>query len=117
MLYDKSFSARSSSQCYAVLLACALAWLCANPALANVTATAATGGTGLSADKAQNGATPAVSTLGNIIIQEGAIGDFAAQTNKTLILTAPDGWRFNAGIGGAVAARLSGSGASELVVN
>jgi uncharacterized repeat protein (TIGR01451 family) len=117
MLYDKGLSAGNRSQHRAVLLACALLGLCSNSALANVSVTAASGGTGLSADKAQNGATSAFTTLGNIIIQEGATGDFAVQTNKTLILTAPSGWRFNAGTGGALATRLSGSGASELVVN
>src|SRR5437667_12207419 len=55
---------------------------------AAVTVTAATGGTNVSADRAQNGAAPAYSTLGNIVIQEGANGDFATGNHRTLILTA-----------------------------
>ena len=75
--------------------------VCAATALATVTITAATGGTGLSADKAQNGATPGFTTLGNIVLDESAKGDFAPGTGLTLILTAPTGWRFKAGAGSA----------------
>ncbi|MFA6408489.1 MAG: hypothetical protein WCW36_03435, partial [Candidatus Paceibacterota bacterium] len=72
----------------------------AHAAFAAVTVTAATGGTNISADKAANAAVPAYTTLGNIIIAENSNGDFAAsQTNRTLILTAPGGWQFNAGVG------------------
>src|SRR3989442_14083893 len=79
-----------------------LTLLCAS-ALANVTITTATGGTGLSADIAQNGAGPAFTTLGNIVIAEtgSGKGDIAdtGGSSKTLILTAPSGWRFNSGVG------------------
>src|SRR3989442_1451921 len=85
-----------------LVLALALAWLSAGSARANVTVTAPTGGSGLSADSAQNGATPTFTALGDLIIQEQANGDFPLQTNKTLILSAPSGWRFNAGAGGAL---------------
>ena len=77
-------------------------WLvCAGNALATVTVTAATGGTGLSADTAQNGATPGFTTLGNIVLDESANGDFTPGTGVTLILTAPTGWRFKPGAGSA----------------
>ncbi|HRY60530.1 MAG TPA: LysM domain-containing protein [Patescibacteria group bacterium] len=67
-------------------------------AAANVTPSS--GGTNISADKAANATTPAWTTLGNIVITEGANGDFAAsQTNTTLILTAPNNWSFNPGVG------------------
>src|SRR5262249_6948495 len=79
--------------------------------------TAATGGTSISADTAQNSATPSFTTLGNIVIQEGANGDFAAGTGVTLIFTAPTGWRFNPGIGTAVAAQGSGPGGNQSAVN
>src|SRR6266581_3537645 len=82
-----------------LFLSCIFLWLCADSALANVTITAGTGGASVSADKAQNGAAPAFTTLGNIVIQEGAMTDFSMGTSVTLILTAPSGWRFNAGAG------------------
>lgn len=64
--------------------------------------TPATGGTNISADSAADAPSPAWTTLGNIVITEGANADFAgAQTNKTLILTAPTGFRFNSGVGSA----------------
>lgn len=59
-------------------------------AFASVSVTAATSGTNISADKAANATSPAYTTLGNIVITEGADTDFAAsQSNTTLILTAP----------------------------
>src|SRR5437667_7357602 len=84
---------------------------------AAVTVTAATGGTNVSADRAQNGAAPAFITPGNIVIQEGANGDVAAGNNRTLILTAPSGWQFNPGVGSATGIRVSGSGGNEISVN
>src|SRR6267154_1888402 len=73
-------------------------WL-ATSALATVIVTPATGGAGIPADNSQNGVSNLFTTLGNIVIQEGTLGDFASQNNKTLILTAPAGWRFNVGAG------------------
>src|SRR5439155_2595563 len=61
--------------------------------------TAATGGTNISADKATNGFAAAFTTLGNIVITENADADFATGSGVTLKLTAPGGWRFNAGAG------------------
>jgi len=83
-----------------------LALLCVPRSLANVTVTAATGGTNISADKAQNAISPAFTTIGNIIIVEGANNDFggANLSSVTLILTAPSGWTFNPGVGSATAA-------------
>src|SRR5438105_2845363 len=70
-------------------------------ALASVTVTVPTNGTSLASDKAQNGASPAFTTLTNIAIAEpgNSKGDIAVGTNVTLILTAPSGWSFNAGVG------------------
>ena len=67
---------------------------------ASVTVTEPTGGQNISADKSLNSTNGAAFTaLGSIVITEGAINDFAAGTNKTFILSAPSGWRFNAGVG------------------
>src|SRR6266567_3673819 len=64
--------------------------------LADVTVTSPSGGQGISADTALNSTNGAgFSALGDIVITEGAAADFAPGTNKTLILTLPDGWRFN----------------------
>ncbi|HLP17399.1 MAG TPA: T9SS type A sorting domain-containing protein [Bacteroidota bacterium] len=77
--------------------------LCALTASAAVTVTPASGGTGISGTKAQNGTNPALrgfTTIGTITITEGAMGDFGKnQTNVTLILTAPTDWVFNPGQG------------------
>src|SRR5262249_42711816 len=67
---------------------------------ANVNITSPSGGNNLSADKALNSTNGAAFTaLGNIVIAEGVASDFGAGTNQTLILTAPAGWQFNAGVG------------------
>ena len=59
---------------------------------ANVIVTAATGGGSLCSGS--------YTTLGDIIITEGATTDItASQNNKTLILTAPTGYEFNPGVG------------------
>jgi pectate lyase len=71
--------------------------LSGNMLIAAVTVTPATGGTNISADNAANAATPAWTTLGNIVITEGAKTDFATGTGVTLILTSPAGWEFNTG--------------------
>lgn|GEM_PF-6029247 len=65
----------------------------------SVTVTPASGGTNIPADKAQNAVTPAWTALGNIVIQENSSNDFSSGSGVTLILTAPDGWRFRAGHG------------------
>jgi len=62
-------------------------------AAASTTTTPASGGTNVSADLAQNGVTPAFTTLGSIVINEAKNNDFSA--SGTLILTAPSGWQFN----------------------
>src|ERR1044071_4674666 len=68
--------------------------------LASVNITSPTGGNNISADKALNSTNGAAFTsLGNIVIAEGAASDFAAGNNQHLILTAPAGCQFNAGIG------------------
>src|SRR5437870_10971036 len=68
--------------------------------LANVVITSPTGGNNIPADKALNSTNGAAFTaLGNIVITEGVNTDFANGVNQTLILTVPDGWQFNAGVG------------------
>src|SRR6267378_7501321 len=68
--------------------------------LANVAITSPTGGNNLPADKALNSTNGAAFTaLGNIVITEGVNTDFANGSGLTLVLTLPDGWRFNAGVG------------------
>src|SRR2546427_7654236 len=68
--------------------------------LANVVITSPTGGNNISADKALNSTNGAAFTaLGNIVIAEGVNTDFGNGSNVSLILTVPDGYRFNAGVG------------------
>lgn len=88
----------------------------ANPAFAAVTVTPASGGTNLSADNAQNASVPAFTTLGDIVITEGAKGDFAKQTGATLILTAPTNWSFSPGVGSVTFASGSNISAASIVV-
>jgi uncharacterized repeat protein (TIGR01451 family) len=64
-------------------------------ALANVNVTAASGGTGISADKAANAASPAWTSLGPITIAEMNKADITAGTSRTLVLKAPVGFEFN----------------------
>src|ERR1043166_6078694 len=67
---------------------------------ANVAITQPTGGQNISTDKSLNSTNGAAFTsLGTIVLTEGATTDFAAGNNQTLILSAPSGWRFNAGVG------------------
>ena len=69
--------------------------LCASVVLnAQVTVTPASGGTGISADKAANATTPGYTILGDILIQEGADGDIGTTVTQ-LVLNAPAGWTFN----------------------
>ncbi|HEX4373453.1 MAG TPA: hypothetical protein VHZ50_09150, partial [Puia sp.] len=70
-------------------------------AMANVTVTAASGGTGISADKALNGSAGGTyTTLGNITIADNVNTDFTRnQNNVTFILTVPANWNFKAGTG------------------
>src|SRR5881397_2161643 len=68
--------------------------------LADVIITLPTGGNNIPADKALNSTNGAAFTaLGNIVIAEGVNTDFANGSNQTLIITLPNGWRFNAGVG------------------
>ena len=76
------------------IAAVALLTFGAMTAAAATTTTPASGGTNVSADLAMNGAAPAYTTLGGIVISEAAINDF--KTSGTLVLTAPSGWQFNA---------------------
>jgi hypothetical protein len=69
-------------------------------AMANVTVTAATGGTGIPGTKAANGSSPAYTTIGNFGMTSGAQNDFPKNhTNATITFTAPSNWRFNPGVG------------------
>jgi len=67
-------------------------------ALAVVTVTGASGGSNLSADTAANASAPAWTTLGAITIAEGETGDFATDTDVTLVLKAPAGFEFNTAV-------------------
>src|SRR5213593_5282514 len=68
--------------------------------LANVVITSPTGGNNIPADKALNSTNGAAFTaLGSIVITESVNTDFANGSNESLILTVPNGWRFNAGVG------------------
>ena len=86
----------SRHRLWALLGLCALLglWVADAPvARATVTVTAATGGTAISADTAGG----AYTSLGNIVIDEGADTDFAADlSNATLVLNAPTGFAFDA---------------------
>src|SRR5262245_12358287 len=67
---------------------------------ADVVITSPTGGNNVSADKALNSTNGAAFTaLGSIVITEGLATDFAPGNNQTLVLTVPDGWQFNPGVG------------------
>src|SRR5262245_29666231 len=67
---------------------------------ASVVITSPTGGNNVPADKALNSTNgTAFTALGNIVITEGVATDFAVGNNQTLILTVPDGWQFNPGVG------------------
>ena len=73
-------------------------------ASASLLITAATGGTGISADTAANAPSPSWTTLGTIQVREnnGHKDDFGAG-NGSFELTAPAGFEFNAGVGSASA--------------
>ena len=79
----------------AMLFVFALALAGANPALATVTITGATGGGSISADTAATAASPAWTTLGTITIAEGSTGDFKSAINQTMTLKTPAGFEFN----------------------
>lgn len=71
--------------------------------LADVKITEPVGGQNVSADKAQNSTNGAgFVVLGNIVLTEAVTTDLAPSPNSTLILSAPAGWRFNAGVGSVV---------------
>lgn len=62
-----------------------------NSAYSAVSVTVASGGTNISADLAANAAVPGYTTLGTIVITEGAKQDFH---NGTFIFNTPTGWEF-----------------------
>src|SRR6266566_816103 len=97
----KSGSARSANKT-ALRLGLVLGLIAFNSTqlLANVVITSPTGGNNIPADKALNSTNGAAFTaLGNIVITEGVNTDFANGTGVIMILTIPDGWRFNPGVG------------------
>src|SRR5437870_10161956 len=74
--------------------------VCASRVLGQVAVTEPVGGNDISADKSVNSTNGAGFTaLGNIVLTETATTDFATGNNKTFILTLPDGWQFNSGVG------------------
>ncbi|MBP6532059.1 MAG: T9SS type A sorting domain-containing protein [Bacteroidia bacterium] len=80
---------------FKLLVILSITFLTSFEAKATVTITKAPGGTSISADKAENAIMPAYTTLGSIVIAEGAVSDFSAGTNVTFTLIAPSGWKFN----------------------
>lgn len=66
----------------------------AEPALANVSVTAASGGNAIPADRAANAPAPVWTSLGAIAIAESSIGK-GDISSGTLILNAPAGFEFN----------------------
>ncbi|HEY6169195.1 MAG TPA: hypothetical protein VI454_14225, partial [Verrucomicrobiae bacterium] len=69
--------------------------ICATRSLASVSVTPASGGTNILADHAANAPSPAWTTLGPIIIDEGNKADIGSGTGRTLVLKAPAGFEFN----------------------
>src|SRR5437868_11727718 len=68
--------------------------------LADVKGTEPVGGQNVSADKALNSTNGAAFVaVGSIVLTEAITTDFALGANSTLVLSAPAGWRFNAGVG------------------
>src|ERR1017187_6583757 len=67
--------------------------------MANVVVTAATGGTGISADKASTGLTPGYTSLSIIKIAESTTNDFKRVQTDTIRLSAPGNYNFRAGVG------------------
>ncbi|MBX2906609.1 MAG: Ig-like domain-containing protein [Taibaiella sp.] len=63
-------------------------------AVANVSVTAASGGTNICSNKAATGSAPAFTTLNPISITEVLNSDFSTGT-ATIVLNAPSGWQFS----------------------
>ena len=76
-----------------------LMFFCANSLLAQVNVTQPTGGQNISNDLSSVGTAPAYTPIGDIVIAETAPGDFntGAAGYKTITLTRPTNWQFNAG--------------------
>lgn len=70
-------------------------------AQAGVIVTPATNGNGISADLSMPSRQTAFTPIGDIVISEQQTQDFAFTDRywRTMILTAPDGWEFNPGVG------------------
>lgn len=78
---------------FLLLTACCLG-LASYNADAFITVTAASGGTNICSNLAVGGSNPAFTTLGNIVVTEGANTDISNGAH-TLVLSAPAGWQFN----------------------
>jgi hypothetical protein len=68
----------------------------------------------ISTDLSQNGAAPALTTIGDIVITEAANSDFAVGNGVTLIFSAPSGWNFKANTG-SVSAQNSRNISNETI--
>src|SRR6266508_6224913 len=68
-------------------------------ARAAITVTSASGGTSISVDKAADATSPVYTTLGNIVLAEGANNDFTSGAGQLLELQPPSGWEFNPSAG------------------
>jgi hypothetical protein len=96
----------------------AMLLLCSLSVEAAVTVTPASGGTGISADRAANSTTAQWTTLGNIVIDENNNADlqFTNWVDNLIVFTAPSGWEFNPGVGSVSAASGDYSGGSSITV-
>lgn len=74
-----------------------LALVCPQPADANVSITAASGGTGIPADRAANAPAPAWTSLGTLTVAETG-NNYDDLGGGTLVLKAPDGFEFNTNV-------------------
>ncbi|WP_066508234.1 YDG domain-containing protein [Rufibacter sp. DG15C] len=87
---------------------------------AQVTVTPATGGTGLSVDKAANSTTPVGGTftsLSTIILQEPQAAYFTPSTFTSLVISAPSNWTFNPGVGTVTVIPTNGQSGDFYVTN
>ncbi|HNP53767.1 MAG TPA: hypothetical protein PKK69_04100 [Ferruginibacter sp.] len=82
-------------------LALAMGLFAAQEATADIIVTPANNGNSISADRAANAVTTAFTAIGDIVLSEQDVRDFAYTDRyfRSLILTAPAGWEFKEGTG------------------
>ncbi|GAA4306531.1 YDG domain-containing protein [Nibribacter koreensis] len=95
-------SESTSTKLSMLILFMALFFGLAMKAEAQVTVTPATGGTGLSVDRAANSTNPVggvFTSITNIVLQEPQAAYFTPSTFTKLVIDAPANWTFNPGVG------------------